>query len=559
MPRIPDEAVIAGFNAGKSDEEIAAGHDRVDAHYVFRRRMKLRLLRRAGAPRGPRRSVEKVDNVSRHGSHLLVIGASMPAVDNPAFSEGRTIFPSTVYRVEGLRNVLIEGKNSRKIGDRIMKGPAKGFPIFTLTLEERKTCPVCAHWRSCVVPGTKVLTADLTWVPIEDLAPGREIVGFDEERDPATGVRKSKIASVHRVGRAVRECYELTTDRGIIIASDDHLWLAKKDRAGFRWFRNDKLSPGDLIKFLVAPWDVDTSYDAGRLRGFVEGEGTLSTWGNGPFTKSEVSWSQAPGPLIGEINEIARRKGFSITTDIRISGVNDSEVTINSVDGGWRETLRFMGTIRPSRLFAKVRSLIEDRSIEHRGTQNAVVKSIRYIGPREVVMIETSSKTLFTDGYASHNCYGNNMHLAKRIEHGRAFEERLEAELTILQSRFPRGFAVRLHVLGDFYSVEYVRLWARFVRRFPSMFVFGFTARWNAQDPIARELIELVLREWETGRFRVRFSDAPVDECSTVSIEHPRQKPADAIICPAQTGKTESCGTCGLCWHTRRRIAFLTH
>lgn len=301
MPRIPDEAVKAGFDAGQSDAEIAAAWQHVDEHYVFRRRMKLRLLRPRGSRKGVPRA-KKTENVSRHGSHALGAGASMPAVDNAAFSEGRTIFPSTVYPAEGLKNLLVEGKNSRKIGDEITKGPAKGFPIFTLTLEERKTCPVCAHWRSC---------------------------------------------------------------------------------------------------------------------------------------------------------------------------------------------------------------------------------------------------------------YGNNMHLAKRIAHGRDLEIRLAAELQVLQYRHPNGFAVRLHVLGDFYSVEYVKLWGLFLIRFPSMFVFGFTARWQREDPIARELLRLVMREW--GRFSIRFSDAPVDECSTVSIEHPRQKPADAIICPAQTGKTESCGTCGLCWHSRRRIAFLTH
>jgi hypothetical protein len=155
------------------------------------------------------------------------------------------------------------------------------------------------------------------------------------------------------------------------------------------------------------------------------------------------------------------------------------------------------------------------------------------------------------------SCYGNHLHLAKRVVHGEAFEARLESELAVLQSRFPRGFAVRLHVLGDFYSTEYVNLWAGFLRRFRSMFVFGFTARWDQADPIARELIELVLQEWP--RFAIRFSNAPVDECSTVTIEHPRQKPPDAIICPAQTGKAESCGACALCWHTKKRIAFLQH
>lgn len=295
--RIPDDVVIERFRLGLSDVEIADGYQ-ADADYVFRRRMGLRLLRRKGAKKG------SSPKTNRHGSHGIVGKSfSMPAADNPAFSEARTIFPHSVVDVAGLNNVLVSGVNSKKIGGMITKGPARGFPIYTLTLEERATCPTsCRHWRSC---------------------------------------------------------------------------------------------------------------------------------------------------------------------------------------------------------------------------------------------------------------YGNNMHLAKRVRHDAAFEARLEAELAILQSRHPGGFAVRLHVLGDFYSVEYVDLWRHFLLRYRSLFVFGFTARWQRSDPIAVALLMLVTTQRE--RFAIRFSNAPVDEDSTVSIEHPVQKPADATICPAQTGKTESCGTCGLCWHSRRRIAFLQH
>jgi hypothetical protein len=296
--RISDDEIRGGFEAGKTDDQIAEGHAGVDASYVFRRRMKLRLLRRKGV------KVSERGTKQRHAPHTLAgKPATLPAVDNPALAEGRTIYPSTVVPVEGLKNVLISGVNSRKIGSHISKGPAKGFPIFTLTLEERATCPSsCHHWRSC---------------------------------------------------------------------------------------------------------------------------------------------------------------------------------------------------------------------------------------------------------------YGNALHHSARIQHGPAFEWRLENELAVLQSRHPGGFAVRLHILGDFYSVEYVELWARFLKQFRSLMVFGFTARWERDDPIAMALVPLVMAEWP--RFGIRFSNAPVDECSTVSIEHPRQKPADAIICPAQLGKTESCGACGLCWHSKKRIAFLQH
>lgn len=306
-PRIPDDIVRAGFDAGLSDAEIAVGHPGADADYVRVRRMGMRLLRARGHRKG---GITKTATVARRGSHSLASKpAALPAVDHPMVALAQSIYPSTVVDVAGLPNVLVSGINSRKIGGMITKGPARGWPIYTLTLEERATCPsTCRHWRSC---------------------------------------------------------------------------------------------------------------------------------------------------------------------------------------------------------------------------------------------------------------YGNQMNWAKRIRHGAAFEERLAAELAVLQSRHPRGFAVRLHVLGDFYSVEYVRLWESFLARFRSMFVFGFTARWRRDDPIAVALVDLVLREW--GRFSVRFSNAPVDECSTVSIEHPLQKPDDAIICPAQltkadgTPKAKSCGECGFCWHSKKRVAFIQH
>ncbi len=155
------------------------------------------------------------------------------------------------------------------------------------------------------------------------------------------------------------------------------------------------------------------------------------------------------------------------------------------------------------------------------------------------------------------SCFGGHMPFAKRIRHDAAFEERLEHELAVLNARYPAGFAIRLHVLGDFYSVAYVELWRQFLARFPALRVFGFSARWDRNDPIAVALVRLTIEQWD--RFAMRFSDAPSDECSTITIDHPIQAPADAIICPAQTGKTAGCGTCGFCWNSKRRVAFIRH
>lgn len=156
------------------------------------------------------------------------------------------------------------------------------------------------------------------------------------------------------------------------------------------------------------------------------------------------------------------------------------------------------------------------------------------------------------------SCYGNKMHMAERMQAGADLEWRLEREVAALELDHLGGFVVRLHNLGDFYSVEYVELWRRLLDKHQALHCFGYSARWRAKvDPIAAALVDLVQEQW--GRFAIRFSDAPVEALSTISIEHPYQKPDDAVICPEQIGKTESCSTCGLCWSTTKRIAFLQH
>ncbi len=156
------------------------------------------------------------------------------------------------------------------------------------------------------------------------------------------------------------------------------------------------------------------------------------------------------------------------------------------------------------------------------------------------------------------SCYGNTMNWAIRHRPGRELEQAIWNEVHALGEREPDGFVVRLHILGDFYSPEYVALWGVLLDRVPALRVFGYTARIDGKnDPIAAALINLVRKQWD--RFAVRFSNAPIDECSTVSIEHPIQAPAGAIVCPEQRGLTESCSTCALCWSTRKPIAFLQH
>ncbi len=156
------------------------------------------------------------------------------------------------------------------------------------------------------------------------------------------------------------------------------------------------------------------------------------------------------------------------------------------------------------------------------------------------------------------DCYGNKMNWSERLMAGPALEWRLGAEIAALQQKHPEGFLVRLHVLGDFYSTEYVRLWLSWLRRFPALHVFGYTA-WPTGTPIGALLRDASDRLW--GRFSIRHSNAALDERSTDTATDTtlRGRTALGVVCPAQTGGSDCCATCGLCWQSRENIVFLLH
>jgi len=164
------------------------------------------------------------------------------------------------------------------------------------------------------------------------------------------------------------------------------------------------------------------------------------------------------------------------------------------------------------------------------------------------------------------DCYGNHMRYAYRYEAGPALEAMLEIELAELQRKHPKGFLVRLHILGDFYSVGYVAKWAGWLGKFPALHVYGYTANQpNASDKLERSIGQsiLSLRDNCNRRFAVRFSGNFDDNFSANSYDDIRSKQAierkEAILCPEQTKQVNSCADCAVCWAAQKPVIFQTH
>lgn len=157
------------------------------------------------------------------------------------------------------------------------------------------------------------------------------------------------------------------------------------------------------------------------------------------------------------------------------------------------------------------------------------------------------------------SCYGNNMPWAKRVDHSDqiALQKAIRNDLRIELGRRGRaGILVRLHALGDFFDPSYVMFWSDMLDRDSRLSVYGYTA-WPPDSLIGQAVAYAKARHGQ--RFAVRWSNGGQDTDCTVSIKDSSAAPANAIVCPEQTGKTAGCGTCALCWSTDRNIAFVEH
>lgn len=149
---------------------------------------------------------------------------------------------------------------------------------------------------------------------------------------------------------------------------------------------------------------------------------------------------------------------------------------------------------------------------------------------------------------------------------------------------------VRIHVAGDFYSVEYTMQWIQVVRACPEVTFFAYTRSWTVgldpdgyatgDEKLYRALCRLAFyknmtlwlshdasmpKEWtkhdascadREGSWGYKI--ATIDRSWT-----PRTR--KVIDCPEQTGKAASCSTCKLCYSPKLRekkdyiINFLKH
>lgn len=166
--------------------------------------------------------------------------------------------------------------------------------------------------------------------------------------------------------------------------------------------------------------------------------------------------------------------------------------------------------------------------------------------------------TCFTGCEHWADCYGNHMQWPTRWKAGPELERSITNQLDTLSRKHPGGYVIRLHVLGDFPTRQYVQVWAHAIEQHSALNVYGYT-RWPKSSPQGK-LIDFFNKEHPT-RWRIRWSERGGEMGTTTTKDTTaRGRVAEGVVCPAQTeGDEVSCGSCGLCWNSSEPIVFINH
>ena len=258
--------------------------------------------------------------------------------------------------------------------------------------------PVPEAIQECVAPETQILMADLTWRRADEVGVNEEVVSVDEEA-PAGGRRRLVKSSVYGRSDFRGNRVAVHTDRGTITVSAEHLFLVRtRDYGGsLRWVRAASLLPGQGIRFVASPW---TDHSDSWLSGLTDGEGNISI---GPKARG-VSIAQNPGPVLERAAAALEQLGVAFTRQaVNKKRWNCQRLYVSRTG----DLLRFMGSLRPTRLWPDIDASLDGRLTLPRAT--ATVGRVEDVGPGSLVALATSAKTLVTDGYVSHNCNGLGM------------------------------------------------------------------------------------------------------------------------------------------------------
>ena len=174
---------------------------------------------------------------------------------------------------------------------------------------------------------------------------------------------------------------------------------------GLIWKKASDLVESDQIAYFGDPWTTDDTRDGGWLAGIFDGEGSISKSSEtNRISAWKVNMSQNEGLVLQKAKDLLAQRGYTWY-------LNERKCQHVVLTGGWREAVRFLGSVRPVRLLNKhLMNMVADMPKLKAGSTYdlATVIGVKPYGDQAIASIRTSAHTMITNGFLSHNTYQYN-------------------------------------------------------------------------------------------------------------------------------------------------------
>lgn len=380
------------------------------------------------------------------------------------------------------------------------RGTRPEFVVWRFLVFTKKQKEGVDFFFQCLTGGHRVLTADLRWVPVETLRSGDRLLSFIP--GSVGGGRGRGRRHYWTEGRVLAneprsaEVYSVTLSDGTTITTTaEHPWFSSVDgwRGRWDWRPTSELPLGLPLPRLLNTWEEETSWKAGWLAGFYDGEGSLIQTPQSAHEgrMNAVRIAQNLGPTFDRLQETLGGFGVPFSSYHYPEGYrkkipNRQPYGQVYLSGGVNGLLSFLGRFRPPRLTEKlsVGLLGQVRRID-----SPSVVSVEPAGIQEVWQLGVDCETYIAEGFGMHNSsrYGGRQVIGGIVVDfwlpSRFMMWRVQGERFHLLNPEDRmnDMVARIRLTGQGFTV--IDLWVRDLDTRPD---FVLKLAWEGREPESR-------------------------------------------------------------------------